>query len=80
MLTFHIPCQVALDAVRVVRVEVPFTLGIIGPRVSITHSAVPMLNNALRYARDTVSYLTGERDAAPVPFPPGVLQRFEQAE
>ena len=74
VMVHRLPDEVSLDAVVVESVHVEVTLGLIGPGVSISDSAVALLKNALRYARETARYIAGITDSAPVVFPPGLIE------
>lgn len=73
LLVMRVPKGVKLEDVSPISMSAEFTLGIIGPRVSIADSAIGLLDNALRYSHDTVRFITGGVDAVPVDYPSGLV-------
>ena len=80
LLVTRVPEEVSLDVVEVESMQAQVTLGLVGPGVSITDSAIAMLKNALRFARETVRYVVGGVDSVPVVFPPGFIERYDESE
>ncbi len=76
----RLPEEVDLKDVEVESVNATFTLGIVGPGVRITDSAIALLRNALRFARESVRYIVGGLDTPPVAFTPGLIQRYDEIE
>lgn len=74
-LTMRLPEWMDLDHVEIEPADVQVTMGVVAPGVSITDPAVVMLENALRYARETVRYITGGLETPPDAFPPGLIAR-----
>lgn len=75
LMTIRLPKGVNPDDVTIEPADVPFTMGLVGPAVSITDSAIAVLGNALRYARDTVRFVSGISDELPKEYPPGLIMR-----
>lgn len=73
LITIRVPKDVNLDQVDIRPRDATFTLGLIGPGVSITHSGIAVLRNALRYARETVRFVSGISDQLPHQYPPGFV-------
>ncbi len=73
LMVFRLPGRIDLDEVGISFRSLPFTLGIIGRGADITDSAFAVLKNSLRYARESVRYVAGVTDAAPNPFPSGIV-------
>lgn len=79
-LVMRLPEWMDLDQLEFEPADVRVTMGLSAPGVSITDPAIVMLKNALRYARESVRYITGGLESPPQAFPPGLVERHLEAE